>query len=526
MASVPPDRATPPDTRAYAAAMSGQPGIGAAAYRPLGRTGLTVSTLGFGGYRVHDSQAEHRLALGRSLSLGVNLIDTSSNYSDGGSEALVGRVVGELAAARGGGRGRLVIVSKAGYVQGGNMEVAQEALSAGDPFPEMVEYHPQCWHCIHPRFLGDQLERSLERLGAQQLDVYLLHNPEYFLTDWAQRNPQGDLAAARGEFYRRMEAAFGYLEEQVRAGRIQWYGVSSNSFGYPARHAEFVSLEALLAQAAAAARRVQGAGGDSHFGVVQCPLNLFEGGAALERNQQGGRRTFLELAAQSGLGVLINRPLNAIHAGHLMRLADPPPLRADWEAEQRGALDRLEAVEQDFARRFRPAIAEHLPRDAAPMDPFNWSAAFRKLPPELNRRDAWLQALNATVYPQVQRNGQAVAQALTQEPARADYAAWFGAYAEALEAAAGLIGEGLGRSDLEQARAVRVRLEPLLPAALRAQPLSQIALQVVNSIAGVTCILNGMRQTRYVEDSLTVLGLPVLTAAEALAILRGLAQGA
>jgi aryl-alcohol dehydrogenase-like predicted oxidoreductase len=58
-----------------------RPGSGPAAYGPLGATGLIVSRLGFGGYRVDDETPEHRAALERALQAGVNLIDTSSNYT-------------------------------------------------------------------------------------------------------------------------------------------------------------------------------------------------------------------------------------------------------------------------------------------------------------------------------------------------------------------------------------------------------------------------------------------------------------
>ena len=82
-----------------------------------------------------------------------------------GSERLVGDVLRDLA-----GRGRLareaaIVVSKIGYVQGANLALAREREAAGRPFPEMVRYGDGLWHCLHPEFLADQLDRSLERLG-------------------------------------------------------------------------------------------------------------------------------------------------------------------------------------------------------------------------------------------------------------------------------------------------------------------------------------------------------------------------
>src|SRR5437762_1252851 len=70
-------RATPAGTRRRAGEHPG--------YRRLGRTDLTVSLVGFGGYRTGTSNPDHRAALEAALAAGVNLIDTSSNYMLGDS---------------------------------------------------------------------------------------------------------------------------------------------------------------------------------------------------------------------------------------------------------------------------------------------------------------------------------------------------------------------------------------------------------------------------------------------------------
>ncbi len=59
--------------------MTTAPALGPAACAPLGTTGLRVSRLGFGGYRVADETPEHRAALERALLGGLTLIDTSTN---------------------------------------------------------------------------------------------------------------------------------------------------------------------------------------------------------------------------------------------------------------------------------------------------------------------------------------------------------------------------------------------------------------------------------------------------------------
>jgi hypothetical protein len=252
---------------------------------------------------------------------------------------------------------------------------------------------------------------------------------------------------------------------------------------------------------------------------------LFEAGPALEHNQPDGS-TFLELAGRADLGVLVNRPLNALNDGQLTRLAGFPPLRANWSAALAAALARQLAQEQDFATRFRPAVAARLPEGAHELDPFNWAGAFRDLPPALREHDAWMQVLHSTVYPQIERNGQAVMGALTEPGQQKDFAAWFRDYAASVEASASLVGEGLGRFRAEAGQAVQARLAPLLPHSVRAAPLSQQALLVTRSVPGVTCILNGIRRVEYVDDSMASLALAALAPDEALAVLRKLGAAA
>jgi aryl-alcohol dehydrogenase-like predicted oxidoreductase len=68
-------------------------------YRPLGRTGLSVSEIGYGAWGIGASmwvgaeEDESVRALHRAIELGVNFIDTARGYGD--SERIVGQVVRE-----------------------------------------------------------------------------------------------------------------------------------------------------------------------------------------------------------------------------------------------------------------------------------------------------------------------------------------------------------------------------------------------------------------------------------------------
>src|SRR5258708_6737832 len=88
----------------------------------LGKTGWSVSPVGFGGYRISPLVQDHREALKLALTSGCNLIDTSTNYGDGASEKLIGEVLRELTTEHGLKRDQVVVVSKVGYIQGENLK--------------------------------------------------------------------------------------------------------------------------------------------------------------------------------------------------------------------------------------------------------------------------------------------------------------------------------------------------------------------------------------------------------------------
>lgn len=489
-----PGSATEAGTRTYASRF---PPSG---YTPLGSTGLTTCRLGFGCYRIDDETLEHREALEKALRSGCNLIDTSTNYTDGGSERCVGLVLGKLTRTGQLRRDEVIIVSKIGYVQGQNLTLAEEREAAGRPFPEMVKYMEGCWHCIHPEFLADQLERSLARLELQTLDVCLLHNPEYFLSDATRRGVKS-LETVREEFYRRLRDAFAFFEGQVQAGSIQCYGVSSNTAVSPASDPEATSLTRMLA----AAREASGP--SHHFRVLQIPMNLYEAGGVFERNTgDGHRQTVLEAAAEAGIGVLVNRPLNAILGNRLIRLAD---FRVEGEGI---GFDTQLRVVADLEAEWRRDLAPHLqipPGRLVPDDFFRWGVELRGLPDHLQSLDQWKQIEGQLIAPQLTHLLRALDQHLKGE-LQAKWQSWRGRYLEELlQLLAECRRQAASRSQ-RQSVTISAAIDPLIPAERRRESLSRKALWVLASTPGVSCVLTGMRTPAYVDDALGILPWPPL----------------
>jgi len=470
-------------------------------YVPFGTTGLTVSKLGFGTYRIDMNDPEFSLALEAALQNGVNLIDTSTNYMDGDSERVIGVALRRLSAEQALSRSELIVVSKIGYVQGQTLVRATAREQSGTPYPDMVKYGEGIWHCIHPEFLADQLAASLDRLGLQGLDVCLLHNPEYFLSEAAHRT-HVNLEEVREKFYQRVREAFAFFESQVALGRIRWYGVSSNTVAAEADAADATSLSRFLAAAEAAAAS-QGQS-RHHFAVLQCPMNLFEAGPLWTRNTGRNRQdTVLSLARNNKLAVLVNRPLNAMTdpKGGMLRLADlsleGPPVDLETQVKT------VEQLEREYRNTLAPSISAPQ-QGMQPADFFNWAAELRPLEGRLQGLEHWEQIEHQVIAPHVNQTLQAVPRLLASDMGDR-WEAWRERYIPELLT----LLRGLRHHATEKSRqrrlAITTLLDPLLPENRRNESLSRKALWIVSSTPGVTCVLNGMRSKAYVEDSLEML---------------------
>ena len=469
-------------------------------FNRLGKSGLLASAVGFGCYRVNAGVTAHANALKKALAEGVNLIDTSANYADGGSEQLVGEVLDELIGSSRMSRDQVVIVSKGGYLQGNNYTLSQQRKKDGNPFEEVVEYAEGLEHCIHPGFLDDQIDRSLKRLGLETLDGYLLHNPEYYL-GWAHK--QGvDRERADQEYYRRIEQAFRYLEEAVQRGRIRFYGISSNTFPAPTNDPEFTALKRVWEIA-------ESIGRDHHFRVIQLPFNLFETGAAVEKNQPD-QKTVLDLAREKGLGVLVNRPLNAFTGKRMVRLAS---------IEVRSRMDYAEIIQsikdlaQSETRLWRKILPDMESVPGGLRVRIKQQGCFADTLKHHWRTfgsyERWREARDGIFLPRIQGVMDFLLPLADKHP---DLAAWIPSHEKTLDRAF----RAVASIYADDAVALEKRIINMLAQAdgAWAHPgtLSQKAIRALVSTAGVSTVLVGMRKEAYVSDVLSDLQHPITMA--------------
>jgi aryl-alcohol dehydrogenase-like predicted oxidoreductase len=155
-------------------------------YRPLGRTGVSVSayclgTMMFGAWGNTD-QDECVHMIRRALDAGINFVDTADVYGEGGSETIVGKAL----------KGRRDEVILATKVHG--------AMGSGPN----DRGNSRSW-------IMREVEESLRRLSTDRIDLYQIHRPD----------PDTDI-----------EETLSALTDLVRQGKVRYLGCST----FPAFH--------------------------------------------------------------------------------------------------------------------------------------------------------------------------------------------------------------------------------------------------------------------------------------------------
>jgi aryl-alcohol dehydrogenase-like predicted oxidoreductase len=315
MAKLMAGRATAEGTRRYAERLGAQ--LAAGHFRELDG-GVALSTIGLGTYLgPEDGETDvlYQDAALRSLALGVNVVDTAVNYRHQRSERAIRTA---LATAVGRGvtaRDEIVVATKGGFIPFDGAVPRDPRAYFSATYVESGIVKPgdvtRGAHCMTPRYLRDQIDRSRANLGLETLDVYYLHNPETQLAE-----------IERAEFQRRIRAAFAALEEAVADGSIARYGTATWT-GYRAdpAAADYLSLAELVA----AARDVGGP--THHFRVIQLPYNLGMTEAFTRANQRVDDRTVPVLEAARRLDVFVMASAS-VHQGQLTR--NLPPVMTDY----------------------------------------------------------------------------------------------------------------------------------------------------------------------------------------------------
>jgi aryl-alcohol dehydrogenase-like predicted oxidoreductase len=389
-----------------------------------------------------------------------------------------------------------VVVSKVGYLQGENYELSQERKKQGKPFKELVRYADGLEHCIHPEFLEDQLGRSLDRLSLTRLDFYLLHNPEYYLS-WAAKNDLA-LEEAQRQYYNRIERAFQHLETEVERGRIRYYGISSNTFPSPAAEPEFTSLERIWKIAESISSK-------HHFRLAQLPLNLLETGGVTEKNQASGQ-SVIEFALNKKIGVLINRPLNAIGANRLVRFAEVQATQAASPNEVAHGIDDLIHSEGVLQQRVLPQLNLTPSLQAQVLEQISIGEVLKQNWHNFGTYERWQELREYYFEPRIKGVVQFMEK---QESLPESLFPWMQSHREIVESALRAITSVYQQQAAEKSARIKTQVAAVDADWAEASTLSQMALRALRSTSGISNVLLGMRRESYVDDVVEELGRPV-----------------
>lgn len=271
--------------------------------------GLHVSSVGLGTYLGDEdaaTDAAYREAVTRAIERGLNVVDAAINYRHQRSERAVGAALRALIAAGVARRDEVLLSTKGGFIPADGRAADDWASYVADTYvrPGLCAARDIVAdsHCLTPRFLADQLDRSRANLGVETIDVYHLHNPETQLAE-----------VDRPTFLGRMRAAFQLLEAAVGEGRIRWYGTATwNGYRQPASARDFLSL----AELERIAREI--AGHRHHFRVVQVPYNLAMTESFTVANQPIAQETVSLMEAAQRLGIYVMTSAS-IYQGQLAR---------------------------------------------------------------------------------------------------------------------------------------------------------------------------------------------------------------
>ncbi len=237
----------------------------------LGRSDVTIPRLCIGGMSFGDSTAGfHEWTIGpeetkdvikRALDLGINFIDTANCYAHGSSEEYIGRALRELGVPR----DQVVLASKVYFNEG---QLSAEAINR-------------------------EIEGSLERMGTDYLDLYIIHRFDYDTP---------------------IEETMEALDGLVRAGKVRALGASA-MYGYQLHNMQVAAEK----------------NGWTPFSSMQCHYNL------LYREDE---REMIPVCRQYGMAIT---PYSPLASGHLTR--------PTWEsASKRASTDTVMRNKYDADR--------------------------------------------------------------------------------------------------------------------------------------------------------------------------------
>lgn len=183
--------------------------------RPLGRTGLKVSSLSLGTmtFGEQNTEAEGHAQLDYALSRGINLVDTAEMYAVPPRPETQGKteeIIGSWFAARGN-RDKVILATKV------NGRSVNTWLRDGGKPTELTK--PQ---------IEEAVTKSLKRLKTDYIDLYQVHWPDRQVSAFGSNNTVFKPAPANAP-ENPIEETLDALDGLVKAGKVRFIGLSNES---------------------------------------------------------------------------------------------------------------------------------------------------------------------------------------------------------------------------------------------------------------------------------------------------------
>jgi aryl-alcohol dehydrogenase-like predicted oxidoreductase len=187
-------------------------------YNAFGKTGMSVSEIGFGGSRIggvfadKNSAREALTVLRQALDSGITFYDTADMYSQGESESLIGT-------AFRGRRDQVILATKGGYCLPARRNLMKRIKPLVRPIVQALglkRAHLPAGMSgalsqdFSPAYLIKALEGSLKRLRTDYVDLYQLHSPR---APFLQTPAYGE--------------ALETLEKLRKQGKLRFYGIAT-----------------------------------------------------------------------------------------------------------------------------------------------------------------------------------------------------------------------------------------------------------------------------------------------------------
>lgn len=290
--------ATREGTQRFAARTKAHPGAFSDAF-----DGLRCSSLGLGTYLGAATDVVDDLyeaAILRALDGGINVFDTAINYRCQRSERALGKALAKAFADGRAERDEVVIASKIGFIPYDGEPPSNAAAYIREAFVRPGIFQPgeivSGHHVLSANFVRFGIDRSLENLGLDALDIYFLHNPETQLE-----------TVPRPTFLQRLRDAIEAMEEACALGKAKAWGIATwDGLRLPPSSPEHLSLEEVM-------RIAREISGDNHrFGAIELPYNLSMPQALTRKTQSldGEELTALQAARRLNLGVFTSATLH------------------------------------------------------------------------------------------------------------------------------------------------------------------------------------------------------------------------